>query len=288
MKMIGKVLTLLCPYTFVVGATTGAPGIYTGKAEKEIGVSQRYLYKGKASDYFREIENASLRHAEEDRIKSDVAEVISKIDSAPSDEEISDAFMVAPNDTDATSIPLHLQARYAPNAFDQSEVSKEETDLLQASGMSEEDLGKLNNAEKRILAMEEYNASGLFQAEQTASKKVWHKISGLWESDGNPDFNLDNQLALDGFSSEDKESFFKGITTERDYNYVKQGLQKERALKNFYNSLSGVDAFTAFIGQGLAECATLVAESAAGIKTIKSLAAMNPTVVDRLQKLLKR
>lgn len=255
--------------------------IYTGEPEKEIGVSSRDLYKGKASDYFREIENASLRHAEEDRIKSDVAEVVSKIDSEPSDEELSDAFIVSPNDTDATSLPLHLQARYAPNAFDQSEVSKEETDLLQASGMSEEDLGKLNNAEKRVLAMEEYNASGLFQAEQAASKKVWHKISGLWESDGNPDFNLDNQLALDGFSSEDKENFFKGITTERDYNYVKQGLQKERALKNYYDSLSGVDAFTAFMGKGLAECATFIAESAAGIKTIKSLAAINPTVVGK-------
>ena len=190
--------------------------------------------------------------------------------------------MIAPNDTDATSLPLHLQARYAPNAFDQSEVSKEETDLLQASGMSEEDLGKLNNAEKRILAMEEYNASGLFNAEQAASKKVWHKISGLWKSDGNPDFNLNNQLALDGFSSEDKENFFKGITTERDYNYVKQGLQKERALKNYYDSLSGVDAFVAFMGKGLTEGATLLTEGAVGAMTIKSLAAINSAVVDRL------
>lgn len=157
----------------------------------------------------------------------------------------------------------------------QAPASREEEDLLLASGYSEEHLERLSDGEKHMLAADEYVSSGFLRAEKAAVKKVWHSVSGLWEDAGNPNFNLDESLARDGFYSDDDKKFFDGVKTERDYEYIKSGLNRERALSKYYDALPGVDKWVASIGKGLNEVATIWTEMVAlkGIGASLSVAA---------------
>lgn len=65
---------------------------------------------------------------------------------------------------------------------------------------------------------------------------IFHKIHNYF-AEPEIGFDLEAQIKQDGFTEEDKEKFFAGINNRYDYEYTKRGLQKERALKAFYNSL---------------------------------------------------
>lgn len=140
------------------------------------------------------------------------------------------------------------------SSFNEERI-KATNNLLLANGYTFDDVEDLPLGIKNRIAKRYYADTSYFPLTQEVTQgieEVYHKVHNYLSPmiSGDSDFNLDAETKADGFSEEDKENFFEGINNKYDYEYTKRGLQRERALKEFYNTL-GEDEHSQLFWSGI-------------------------------------
>lgn len=131
-----------------------------------------------------------------------------------------------------------LRVTYVPTKRPSKERQRIDEQLLSTEGFSNENLNKLSPTQKSLLATYSYiYDTNFFVPERQGLKKIWHTISSLWADDepltaSQVKTNCENE----GFSDEDYENFFSNITSRRDFEYTKDALKKERAIRSYLSS----------------------------------------------------
>ena len=130
-----------------------------------------------------------------------------------------------------------LRVTYVPTKRPGKERQRIDEQLLSAEGFSNENLNKLSPTEKSLLATYSYiYDTNFFVPERQGLKKIWHTISSLWADDEPLTASqVKTNCANDGFSEEDYENFFSNLSSRRDYEYTKDALKKERAIRSYYS-----------------------------------------------------
>lgn len=129
-------------------------------------------------------------------------------------------------------------------------------------------------------------------AQETAQgvSEMWHNVHNYF-SGTEAGFDLGQEIKKDGFSEQDKEEFFSGINNRYDYEFTKRSLQRERALKEFYNHLdedSKSRLFWQELGIGVLTGGIELMAGGAGLKALTAMApAKAQEVVATCSRLLK-
>lgn len=149
--------------------------------------------------------------------------------------------------------------------------------VLLASGFTFDEIDNLPfDVRDRIAASyhRETSAFPLLQEMGQGVAEMWHNVHNFF-SEPEAGFNLDVELKNDGFSEEDKKNFFDGINNKYDYEFTKHGLQRERALKEYYNHLDDdrqSQLFWQELGIGVLTGGIELMAGGAGLKALTAMA----------------
>lgn len=190
--------------------------------------------------------NEFLDILDEDVIGSEEEQTKGIYPDEPNEEENAEIPVIIPGLGGGDDFRLTYIPTKKPSAQEQAQDEK----LLSAVGYSDKGLSNLDPVTKNLLAFNEYvYGTNFFVPERQAVKRIWHKLSSLWENDEPlTTEQVRENCENDGYSDEEYTKFFSTINSKRDYEYTKTGLNYEKALHQWFslNTSQYGKAFSSF------------------------------------------